>query len=156
MPDGRVDFIVEHTGDDGEDAGFRFEIRDTGVGMDEAFIPHMFEPFEQEDEGITTLNGGTGLGLPIARNIIEFMGGHIDAYSEKGKCSTFIVNVNLKRVRNSGEKLRGQGNVQAPDYDFTGKERCWSRTMRSTLRSRAISCCTRICRWMWRSTERRA
>lgn len=89
--------------------------------MDEAFIPHMFEPFEQEDEGITTLNGGTGLGLPIARNIIEFMGGHIDAYSEKGKGSTFIVNVNLKRVRNSGEKLRGQGNVQAPDYDFTGK-----------------------------------
>ena len=121
MPDGKVDFIVEHTGDDGEDAGFRFEIRDTGVGMDEAFIPHMFEPFEQEDEGITTLNGGTGLGLPIARNIIEFMGGHIDAYSEKGKGSTFIVNVNLKRVRNSGEKLRGQGDVQAPDYDFTGK-----------------------------------
>ncbi len=121
MPDGRVDFIVEHTGDDGEDAGFRFEIRDTGVGMDEAFIPHMFEPFEQEDEGITTLNGGTGLGLPIARNIIEFMGGHIEAYSEKGKGSTFIVNVNLKRVRNSGEKLRGQGAVQAPDYDFTGK-----------------------------------
>ena len=67
--------------------------------MDEAFIPHMFEPFEQEDEGITTLNGGTGLGLPIARNIIEFMGGHIVAYSEKGKGSTFIVNVNLKRVR---------------------------------------------------------
>ena len=156
MPDGRVDFIVEHTGDDGEDAGFRFEIRDTGVGMDEAFIPHMFEPFEQEDEGITTLNGGTGLGLSIARNIIEFMGGHIDAYSEKGKGSTFIVNVNLKRVRNSGEKLRGQGDVQRPTTILPAKERCWSRTMRSTLRSRAISCCTRICRWMWRSTERRA
>ena len=135
MPDGKVDWTqvsITPGADEtqinfawysrkGEDAGFRFEIRDTGVGMDEAFIPHMFEPFEQEDEGITTLNGGTGLGLPIARNIIEFMGGHIDAYSEKGKGSTFIVNVNLKRVRNSGEKLRGQGDVQAPDYDFTGK-----------------------------------
>ena len=41
--------------------------------------------------------------------------------AKRAKGSTFIVNVNLKRVRNSGEKLRGQGNVQAPDYDFTGK-----------------------------------
>ena len=134
MPDGRVDFIVEHTGDDGEDAGFRtrtafqltlhgvryrlaarIDVEDNGPGIPPHLQDTLFYPM------VSGREGGTGLGLSIARNIIEFMGGHIDAYSEKGKGSTFIVNVNLKRVRNSGEKLRGQGDVQAPDYDFNGK-----------------------------------
>lgn len=51
------------------------------------FSPHIFDAFAQEDDRNTTLSGGTGLGLTISKNIIDFMGGKIDVYSEKGKGS---------------------------------------------------------------------
>ena len=77
---GRVDFITEVVHTEEKKTFIRFEIRDTGAGMDETFVKRVFEPFEQEDDGSTTLSGGTGLGLSVARNIIEFMEGRIDVY----------------------------------------------------------------------------
>lgn len=62
---GRVDFIAELLWDTPESGKFRFEVRDTGIGMSEEFLPKIFEPFEQEEEGGTTLYGGTGLGLAV-------------------------------------------------------------------------------------------
>ena len=66
--------------------------------MAEAFIPHMFEPFEQEDEGITTLNGGTGLGLAITRNAIVMHRGAIKVKSEEHKGTTFSVRIPLTYI----------------------------------------------------------
>lgn len=121
LPDGRVDFIVEVISEGEKDATIRFEIRDNGVGIDENFLPYVFTPFEQEGSGNTTLNGGTGLGLAIARNIIDFMDGKIDVYSEKGKGSTFVVTVALERVEDMEESIRKQNKSEALDYDFSGK-----------------------------------
>lgn len=119
--EGRVDFIVERLYDSDGEATIRFEIRDNGVGIEESFLPYIYDPFEQEDEHGTTLNGGTGLGLSIARNIIEFMGGKIDVYSEKGKGSTFVVTVTLQKVADYEMSLRKQSKLENLDYDFSGK-----------------------------------
>ena len=73
----------------------RFRIRDTGIGMDEAYIPRIFQPFSQEDATRTSKYGGTGLGLAITKHIVELMNGSIDVQSTKGKGSLFTVTVTL-------------------------------------------------------------
>lgn len=60
-----------------------FEVEDTGIGMSEEFLSHIFEKFTQEDEGITRKFGGTGLGMSISKQLIELMGGAIEISSLK-------------------------------------------------------------------------
>lgn len=119
--EGRVEFIVEKLSETDKEATIRFEVRDNGIGIDEDFLPYVFDPFEQEGSQSTTLNGGTGLGLAISKNIIDFMDGRIDAYSEKGKGSTFVVTVTLEKVAETEESVRKQNKLERLDYDFTGK-----------------------------------
>ncbi len=82
---------------------FQFVIEDTGIGISESFLEHIFEPFERERN--STLSGvkGTGLGLPIVKNIVELMGGTIEVSSISGKGSRFIVTLNLRRQNKDGE-----------------------------------------------------
>ncbi len=79
-----------------DSAVYTFTIKDTGIGMSQEFLNHVFEPFEREKN--TTLSGihGTGLGLTIAQNIIERMGGTIKATSTEGVGSTFTVTLRLR------------------------------------------------------------
>lgn len=72
-----------------------FLISDTGIGMSKEFLNIMFEPFSQENVGATSQYRGTGLGLPISKNIIELMGGTIEAESEKDKGTLFTVTLPL-------------------------------------------------------------
>ncbi len=121
LPEGRIDFIVELLMESEKNATFRFEVHDTGIGMDEKFLPRAFDAFEQEGDGDMTLYGGTGLGLTISKNIIEFMGGRIDAYSEKGKGSTFVATVALEKAFRSGRSRKRYEKSGGITYDFTGK-----------------------------------
>jgi signal transduction histidine kinase len=67
-------------------------VSDTGIGFSSAFRPHLFERFRQAEGGATRRYGGLGLGLAIARHIVEMHGGIMDATSEgEGKGSTFRV-----------------------------------------------------------------
>jgi two-component system, sensor histidine kinase and response regulator len=67
----------------------RFVVTDTGIGVDEEKLSHLFQPFSQEGGFITRTYGGTGLGLSISKQLVEMMGGRISVESEKGKGSIF-------------------------------------------------------------------
>jgi two-component system sensor histidine kinase/response regulator len=69
----------------------RFTVRDTGIGIAEARLGTLFDPFIQADTSTTRIFGGTGLGLTISRDLSRLMGGTISARSELGKGSTFEV-----------------------------------------------------------------
>ena len=70
-----------------------FVCRDTGIGMSEEFQKHIFEPFAQEHSGSRTKFAGTGLGMPIAKKLIEKMSGTITFESVEGVGTTFVIRV---------------------------------------------------------------
>lgn len=67
----------------------RFEVSDSGIGVDKDELPHLFQPFTQSDVSFTRRYGGTGLGLAISKNLVELMGGTIGIESQKGVGSSF-------------------------------------------------------------------
>jgi PAS domain S-box-containing protein len=74
---GRVDLIARRS-----DAVVEIEVRDTGIGIERAFLPHVFDRFTQADSSPTRRFGGLGLGLAIVREIVELHGGTVSAASE--------------------------------------------------------------------------
>lgn len=76
----------------------RFEIADTGVGMEQEFLQRLFRPFCQEDSSNTRKFGGTGLGLSLTKGILDLMGGTILVESERGVGTTFVVEISFQRV----------------------------------------------------------
>ena len=73
-----------------------FVCRDTGIGMTEEFQKCVFEPFAQEHTGSRTKFAGTGLGMPIAKNLVEKMGGTITFESKEGVGTTFVIRLPFK------------------------------------------------------------
>ncbi|MCI2061897.1 MAG: response regulator [Eubacteriaceae bacterium] len=94
-PGGKIHFIIEQLSSDPAKAKLRFTIADTGCGIDEAFLPHLFDTFSQEEGGSTSSYGGTGLGLAISKSIVELMDGSINVHSVKGMGTDFTVEVTL-------------------------------------------------------------
>ena len=86
-------------------AGIRFSVKDTGIGITEAQLAELFQPFAQAEVGTTRQYGGTGLGLAISRQLVELMGGSIAVDSEPGKGSTFFFDVPFP-LDHEGEKTR--------------------------------------------------
>jgi signal transduction histidine kinase len=69
----------------------RIDVQDTGVGIDEAFLPKLFEEFHQESSGVARSHEGTGLGLAISKRLVELMGGTIRVASRKGVGTAFSI-----------------------------------------------------------------
>ncbi len=89
-PDGgRIYFRVREFSAEGEAARFHIEIEDTGIGMKPEFLPHIFEPFAQEDGGNRSSYKGTGLGMSITKKFMDLMGGIVEVQSEPGKGTLF-------------------------------------------------------------------
>ena len=72
-----------------------FKVHDTGIGMSEEYLPHVFDAFSQEDASNTTQYGSTGLGMPITKSLVELMNGTIEVASKKGEGTTFTVTLPL-------------------------------------------------------------
>ena len=98
---GKVHFMVEQISRTKEKAKLRFEVADTGIGIDDTFLPHLFEAFSQENRGRTSQYGGTGLGLAISKNIVKLMGGDITVHSVKNIGTSFVVELELGLSRDS-------------------------------------------------------
>ena len=92
---GKVQLIISQEKQMKDFAMLKFVINDTGVGISEDFIPHIFEPFAQQHVGSTTMYGGTGLGLAICKNIMDLMGGEISVNSIEGVGTEFTVELKL-------------------------------------------------------------
>ena len=75
---------------------FNISVRDSGPGISERDQLLIFEEFRQADSSVTKEKGGTGLGLPIARRIVEMHGGKLWVASKLGEGSTFFVTLPIK------------------------------------------------------------
>lgn len=71
----------------------RFIVKDSGIGMKKEFLEHLYEPFEQADNGIARKYGGTGLGMAITKNLVAIMDGNIEVESQEGAGTTFMVDL---------------------------------------------------------------
>ncbi|ACB75436.1 ATP-binding protein [Opitutus terrae] len=94
---GRVQISVTAAGE-GDPRPVRFEIRDTGIGMDETTLRRIFERFTQADSSTTRRYGGTGLGLAISFRLVEMMGGRLAVESAPGQGSIFYFTLPLRPV----------------------------------------------------------
>ncbi|MBS7315094.1 MAG: response regulator [Clostridiaceae bacterium] len=136
---------VKFTNDGGTitfDAGYRpgadgqhivacYSIVDTGVGMSEEFVEHIFDEFSQEENSARTKYKGTGLGMAITKRYVDLMGGTIRIESQKGKGSTFIVELPLELtdaehiqkqdVPIAAAKLTGVKILMAEDNDLNAE-----------------------------------
>ena len=88
--EGTVRVTVESTRD-----LINVHVADTGEGMDEDFLPHLFTEFKQESAGLARSHEGNGLGIAIAKHLVDLMGGRINALSRKGAGS--VISVALPR-----------------------------------------------------------
>lgn len=98
---------------------FQTEIEDTGIGIDKAFMPHLFETFAREQDTTHSKIAGVGLGLPIVKRLTELMGGSVTAESELGKGTKFTI-ILPHRIASEAENQ----SLQARDTaltDFSGK-----------------------------------
>ena len=90
-----------------------FEVRDSGIGMTEEQIQKINEPYTQADSSTTRLYGGTGLGFPISKNLIELMGGKLVVDSMPGIGSKFSFDLTFDTIdiltdEKSGEKIKSK------------------------------------------------
>ena len=99
---GSITLTVERTAVYGDHSTIKFCVKDTGIGIDAAFIPKIFDAFTQEDSSRNNKYGSTGLGMAITKNIVELMNGTISVESEKGVGSAFTVVVTLGNSDHQG------------------------------------------------------
>ena len=87
---------------------YLFSVRDTGIGMSEDFLPHIFESFSRETNSTINKIQGTGLGMAITSRLVELMGGEISVSSKLGEGSEFVVELTLPHWENpAGNELSG-------------------------------------------------
>ena len=98
-PEGKtVDLIAEEKPAEGNRYHYRFIVRDTGIGISEDYLPHLFESFTREEKTTVNRIQGTGLGLAITAKIVELMGGTISVKSTVGEGSEFTVDLELESL----------------------------------------------------------
>jgi hypothetical protein len=95
---GSVVIWVRTAAEDGDSVLLRFEVEDTGIGIDPEALSRLFSLFEQADNSSTRRYGGTGIGLAVVQKLAHLMGGQAGCSSTLGAGSTFWFTVRLKKA----------------------------------------------------------
>ncbi|MBQ0101906.1 MAG: response regulator [Firmicutes bacterium] len=91
---------------------YRFTVADTGIGMSEEFLPHVFEEFSRETSSTVSGIQGTGLGMPIVKKTVDLLGGEIKIKSKLGSGTTVTIEIPMKlSERSPEEKSEGEGET---------------------------------------------
>ncbi len=117
-PEGRsVDLIAEEspTGSAGRNK-YRFIVRDTGIGISEEYLPHIFESFTREQNTKLNRVQGTGLGLAITAKVVELMGGTISVKSKVGEGSEFTVELDLEPLEEAARASTSETEKSAANF----------------------------------------
>lgn len=131
-PDGgNITVSVEEQRRSGGYVYLRFQVKDSGVGISEKFMPRIFQPFEQESPEGARNNVGSGLGLSIVYNLVQMMGGTIEVESHKGQGTAFLFTLpfglvsddkEAERERKARELLRDMKVLIADDDVSVGQQ----------------------------------
>ena len=134
-PHGKISVTINEpeSADEGS-ANYVIIVEDTGIGMSQDYLPHIFEEFSREHTTTENRVAGTGLGLPIVKFLVELMGGTIEVESEAGKGSHFIINLSFRTISRDeitgkqkpdisgiAEKLEGKRILLAEDNDLNAE-----------------------------------
>jgi signal transduction histidine kinase/CheY-like chemotaxis protein len=96
--EGHVDVAVEKIDENAGNVRLRFEVRDTGIGIDTELEQRLFRPFEQSRSPGARRQGGSGLGLAICKKIVDLMGGRIGVTGRSGGGSVFFVELSMPKA----------------------------------------------------------
>ncbi|MBM7868194.1 PAS domain S-box protein [Heliobacterium gestii] len=110
---GRVSIMVSQQSWEEQRLTIRFEVADTGIGINKEAQERLFHPFTQADGSMTRRFGGTGLGLAISKRLVDMMGGEIGLESEPDKGSTFWVAIPFSLAEERA-KTPAEGDTWAP------------------------------------------
>ena len=113
---GTVSFVIEEGPRSDSKAELRFIVSDTGIGMSEEFLPHLYDAFSQEDSSSTNIYGSSGLGMAITKRMVELMGGSIGVESVKGEGTTFTVTITL----GVSDRKEAEGSAEAAKDNKAG------------------------------------
>ncbi len=105
---GEVAVLVHRVEEAGDSTVLRFEVLDTGIGIEPSNQEQIFHVFSQADESTTRKYGGTGLGLAISKQLAAMMGGSIGVESEPGVGSTFWFTARLEKTRVARQSAEGR------------------------------------------------
>lgn len=94
---------------------YEYTIADNGIGMSEEFQQHLYEPFCREEQQVEGASSGTGLGAPIAKQLVELMGGTMNFTSTLGQGTTFIIRLPFEKCKRS--EIPRAVHVDAGDDD---------------------------------------
>ena len=113
--------ITEVPWDEAGWIAYRFHVEDTGIGMSEEYLPHIFEEFTRERTSTESKVVGAGLGLPIVKSLVDLMGGTIQVESEMGKGSRFEVILPFKMASEEDVRKKQEETVEKPAEGLHGK-----------------------------------
>ena len=103
-------------------AHFRFIVADNGYGMSQEYLQNIFQAFTREEDSVTNKIQGTGLGMAITKNLLDLMGGKISVESEKGKGSTFTVDLELQISRQQADSVPGKESKRTVQEDADSEQ----------------------------------
>ena len=112
---GRVYITLVESKADDETMLVEFKCEDTGIGISKRFLPHVFDAFAQDSDVARSSYEGTGLGMPIAKSLVDKMGGTLEVESEKGIGTTFTMRIPFKKAAEQPSKEQKQ---EAPDVEL--------------------------------------